>query len=773
MNINKIQISAPFCFGNNPLMLDNLGKVNFVFAPNGSGKTTISNALAEQPKETEKRRRWGTAPTTLAIRVFNEAYKQQVMQERINGIFTLGKESQKVNEEIDGLTNTINEEKINREKLLKDIGEDAYGDSESSSFVGQLKELKNYATDTVFEQHKVIPQSVVSVIFKGFRNSKNRFFEEVSRRYKECNKKEFCVDGITWDLLNDKLRRLSADGKRCELSNISIKQVLSADDREIIETNYEITSKEGFAALIEQLNNADWVYAGRLYVEQTNGVCPFCQQEANDLSEELSRFFADNFASLSEKISETKDRVNNTMGSLRIQLTHLSESIKRDLEIDSEQFEKLIRDTNQILDQLSADLQEKLNHPTKAIEIKDVSELILNINDLIDDANIDIKRHNLLVDNAASAKSQIVDDGWSLFLSDSTVNVTMKQYEVNREQLEQRIEEARETIRQSESKEKEWLGKREKLQSSISNTTEVADRINNLLKVSGFDRFHLAEDHQAAGGYKIVRDNNDIAISTLSEGEKSFICFAYYWESLKGSFNPNETPEDVAAVIDDPISSLDSDVLFMVSSYIRSAALEAISGKGNIKQLIVLTHNVQFHKEAAYCSGTPKVEKRHYYRLYKSVDGYTVCKDDENVSQIRNTYQMLWESVVAAALAEDESEPLRIGVTNIVRRIVEGYFSFLGEEEKIVSHEEMSISEQRIIEMFGIWSNAGSHTIADDISQTIDIGSIKRFLALFQLYFTDRGQANHFNAMINASGGNQLLEKGGLFSGDGLLTFSK
>lgn len=91
--INKIQVPAPYCFGEHPLVLDNLGKVNFIFAPNGSGKTTISRELAKQPEAIEERRSWETAPTDLAIRVFNDEYKQSIMQEHINGIFTMGQES--------------------------------------------------------------------------------------------------------------------------------------------------------------------------------------------------------------------------------------------------------------------------------------------------------------------------------------------------------------------------------------------------------------------------------------------------------------------------------------------------------------------------------------------------------------------------------------------------------------------------------------------------------------------------------------------------------
>jgi wobble nucleotide-excising tRNase len=59
---------------------------------------------------------------------------------------------------------------------------------------------------------------------------------------------------------------------------------------------------------------------------------------------------------------------------------------------------------------------------------------------------------------------------------------------------------------------------------------------------------------------------------------------------------------DRIVVFDDPVSSLDSDVLFIVSSLIKSLFDHVRENKGNIKQIFVLTHNVYFHKEVAYTS---------------------------------------------------------------------------------------------------------------------------------------------------------------------------
>ena len=84
MIINRILVRANYCFGANPLELNNLGKVNFIFASNGSGKTTISKALSRQPKDPVDRESWSVAPTDLPVRVFNEEYLAQVLTEHFS-----------------------------------------------------------------------------------------------------------------------------------------------------------------------------------------------------------------------------------------------------------------------------------------------------------------------------------------------------------------------------------------------------------------------------------------------------------------------------------------------------------------------------------------------------------------------------------------------------------------------------------------------------------------------------------------------------------------
>ena len=94
----------------------------------------------------------------------------------------------------------------------------------------------------------------------------------------------------------------------------------------------------------------------------------------------------------------------------------------------------------------------------------------------------------------------------------------------------------------------------------------------------------------------------------------------------KGGIDKESMMEDRVLVIDDPVCSLDSTVLFIVSSLIKEMIKQIKSGVGNIKQLIVLTHNVYFHKEVSLVDGrTPKKGKT-YYWILRNADNITSVK---------------------------------------------------------------------------------------------------------------------------------------------------
>lgn len=124
------------------------------------------------------------------------------------------------------------------------------------------------------------------------------------------------------------------------------------------------------------------------------------------------------------------------------------------------------------------------------------------------------------------------------------------------------------------------------LEDSLSNEGVGADQFNESLhKFLGRSELTL-RFNPLKKGYEILRNDSEQVDGNLSEGEKTAIAFVYFITKLKENDN---NIEDTIVVVDDPISSFDSNHLFHAYSFMKVSCEKA-------KQLFVLTHNFTFFK---------------------------------------------------------------------------------------------------------------------------------------------------------------------------------
>jgi wobble nucleotide-excising tRNase len=124
------------------------------------------------------------------------------------------------------------------------------------------------------------------------------------------------------------------------------------------------------------------------------------------------------------------------------------------------------------------------------------------------------------------------------------------------------------------------------LEDSLSNEGVGADQFNESLhKFLGRSELTL-RFNPVKKGYEILRNDSEQVDGNLSEGEKTAIAFVYFITKLKENDN---NIEDTIVVVDDPISSFDSNHLFHAYSFMKMNCEKA-------KQLFVLTHNFTFFK---------------------------------------------------------------------------------------------------------------------------------------------------------------------------------
>ncbi len=224
------------------------------------------------------------------------------------------------------------------------------------------------------------------------------------------------------------------------------------------------------------------------------------------------------------------------------------------------------------------------------------------------------------------------------------------------------------------------------------NTTDAVDSMNALLRDSGFQGFSIRPKEGVTNVYEVVRHNGQVA-ENLSEGERNFISFLYFYQLVHGSQKDDGTREDKIVVIDDPVSSMDSGALFIVSALVRGMVdicrnngslnrQNSISQDNYIKQIFILTHNTYFHNEVTsnmtrYWDSVSfflisKVDNNSHVKLYYREETDLQGKSKAyNVDPVQNGYHALWAELRDLSKLQNVSS---VSVTHVIHQILDHYF---------------------------------------------------------------------------------------------------
>ena len=241
-----------------------------------------------------------------------------------------------------------------------------------------------------------------------------------------------------------------------------------------------------------------------------------------------------------------------------------------------------------------------------------------------------------------------------------------------------------------------------------------------------------------------MRADGSHAKDTLSEGEKTFVTFLYFFHLLKGSAMESGVTSDRVVVFDDPVSSLDSDILFIVSTLIRELCHDVHAGTSSVKQVFLLTHNVYFHKEVTFQkarrNGTLKDET--FWTVRKSKEQSEVSRHSSN--PIKSSYELLWLDVREGRMGN-------LSIQNSLRRILETYFKMLGGIDLDSIQERFSGNEKLACRALLSWVNDGSHSARDDLYVAVDESTVTLYLDVFKKIFDNEGHIEHYNMMMAGS----------------------
>lgn len=414
-------------------------------------------------------------------------------------------------------------------------------------------------------------------------------------------------------------------------------------------------------------------------------------------------------------------------------------------------------------------IAEKVKEPSKIISLEDTDTLLLEIGAMIDEINKQIKANNDVVSAKRSSKSKCKTEIMQYLAFMLAADVKSYQDEVT--QLQKEIDDVTERGKKLKKEIGDLTKEISDLNKHNANTEAAIDSINKILKDSGFQGFSIRAKEGVENVYEVIREDGSIA-ENLSEGERNFIAFLYFYHQVRGSMSSEELKEKIV-VIDDPVSSMDSTALFLVSAIVREMVnvcrnnTEYLNPKvpgDYIKQLFVLTHNVYFHREVTYQQvGFYNCTSFYMIRKNDNISTIKLCKrqskeiptEEENYNPVQNSYAALWDE-----LRDIQST---IPALNVMRRILEYYFLQLcgyegsdlreivldehrNEFIKQVEGEKPDMTDYQLASSLLAYIN-NPNGISDGPNYVEDCEDVDAYKRVFQMIFEALGQSQHYKMM--------------------------
>ena len=231
----------------------------------------------------------------------------------------------------------------------------------------------------------------------------------------------------------------------------------------------------------------------------------------------------------------------------------------------------------------------------------------------------------------------------------------------------------------------------ENKKSQLGDESKGADLVNHYLNyyfgVRSEGRLWLSVvegDSEEAGSpkqvrFEVMRDGQKAF--NLSQGEESLLAFCYFLAKLEDVGTNDSKP---IIWIDDPVSSLDGDHIFLVYSLLMSEIVE----KGRYRQLFISTHNLEFLKYLRRFGGGQNIQRQRYM-LVRRGRGTAIEGMPKYLSEYATEFNYLFDLLYKCSEAEevnDENVQLVHDFGNNARKFMELYLYYKYPDDR--EHEE-------------------------------------------------------------------------------------
>lgn len=698
-------------------------QINYMFGENGSGKTTISKYLADQDNYKN-----GTIEldTDNDILVYNKDFVDSNFSDKnaIKGIFTIGESAVEAIEFLE----LKEKERINIEKTF--IAARKSIEALQTEINQITSEYEQNCWDVERQLGAMFPKALV-----GFRGSAKVFAQKAKDTFTE----QF-FDCSIEDLSAIYKQIYDNETKEYELITELDFDVHAFDNSHLLSQSIVKSSQSNFYKFIELLGNVNWVSQGLKYATDQN-VCPFCQQviPAERLNE-LRELFDETYTESIKQLNELKNAyILKEINVFNILDGVISKVVAIPF-LNIGNFKTLVEQFKTIVKENEKTISKKINEPASTCELTDSNDMVKQINHEITAFNELIQNNNTLSRNLKQARADFNIQLWNYIANNRLHSVieqflkTIKGKNNGMQKLMTQRDVANEAF-------ENCVAEMNKKRANVVCIDNTINEMNSLLAGFGFNGFKIEKKDELS--YRIIRPDGQEVKESLSEGEHRFITFLYFYHLIKGSLKKDQVTKNKIIVIDDPISSLDSNILFIVSHLVRDIIGRCLKGS-NIEQVFVLTHNIYFHQEVCFKGiGKNTSEKKERFWIIRKINEETHISEYEK-NQIHSSYDLLWQEYknpnTDAAL-----------ICNTMRRILEHYFNVIGHAnyEKLIS--EFSGQDKLICQSLLAYINIGSHIINDDFQLSISNDMVDKYKEVFKKVFENTNQINHYNMMMEMS----------------------
>lgn len=422
----------------------------------------------------------------------------------------------------------------------------------------------------------------------------------------------------------------------------------------------EVATYTALAALEGQPTLANWVQEG-LRLNAPTVPCKFCGGIVSQSRwDELRGHFSAAFAELQQRLRYYRDVLASaTLAPPDLPQSSIFPDLRSRFRGVQDELRASLATAEQEHLQVDGLLQSKLTSMESIIEWQPNFDAAKRLRGSIRAYNAVLSEHNAMVAEADLAKENARRDICAHFAVEYLRDFDVLASQSLIESLEDRASACSSTSRRIRSK---ATAAQEEIQASSIAVQKINDNLAILLPNDNIEVVKINDTD-----FQFQRDG--VIARNMSEGERTVVAFSYFLAKLDEDAVPIG---DAIVVIDDPVSSLDSNHIYAVHSITENRLARA-------RQLFVFTHNSSFFGLTKYWM---KGKNGRFYMTQRSLaeDGRShsslVCLPPL-LKKFNSDYQYTYYCLkLIDANPLPDLEHL-CGVPNMIRRLLEAYLGFM------------------------------------------------------------------------------------------------